>query len=176
MIVLYGFCRADGFCVNWVLTRVLSWVVASCLQGQVAPGRQAVLHPPVFERFEGAYAAVLQHVGENFGHVIDARGNRARECLNLSFVVGDPRDRIVYVPARRTNIVFCFAEALWYLWGRDDLEMISYYAPGLARFSADGATLTGSAYGPRLFGPTSSGWSQWDQVLRLGLPRLPWRL
>jgi len=34
--------------------------------------------------------------------------------------------------------VFCFAEALWYLQGRDDLEMISYYAPRLARFSSDG--------------------------------------
>lgn len=126
-----------------------------------------MLHPPLFERFEGAYAAVLEHVSENFAYVIDARGNRARECLNLSFVLGDPRDRIVYVPARRTSIVFCFAEALWYLWGRDDLEMISYYAPGLARFSADGTTLTGSAYGPKLFGSASSGRSQWDQVLKL---------
>jgi thymidylate synthase len=62
--------------------------------------------------------------------------------------------------ARRANIVFCFAEALWHLWGRDDLEMISYYAPRLTRYSADGKTLRGSAYGPKLLAPGADGRSQ----------------
>ena len=59
--------------------------------------------------------------------------------------------------------MFCYAEALWYLLGRDDLGMIAYYAPGLARYSADGRTLTGSAYGPKLRALGPSGRSQWDQ-------------
>jgi thymidylate synthase len=125
------------------------------------------LHPPLFSRFEDAYAAVLEHVGSHFEHVNALRGSSCRECLNVSFALADPRDRIVYAAARRTNIVFCFAEALWYLWGRDDLDMIGYYAPRLARFSADARTLTGSAYGPRLFTPARTGQSQWDRVLRL---------
>ncbi|MQA87245.1 MAG: thymidylate synthase [Streptosporangiales bacterium] len=126
-----------------------------------------MLHPPMFGRFEDAYVAVLEHVDRNVEHVNAPRGNAARECLNVSFVLTDPRDRIVYTPARRTNIVFCYAEALWYLWGRDDLEMISYYAPRLAKMSADGRTLTGIAYGPKLFKVARAGRSQWDRVLRL---------
>jgi thymidylate synthase len=124
-----------------------------------------MLHPPTFRHFEDAYCAVLKHVGPNFGYVIASRGKCARECLNVSFVVDDRRDRVVYAPARRTNIVFCFAEALWYLWGRDDLDMIGYYAPRIAAFSADGQRLTGSAYGPKLFQPASAGRSQWERVL-----------
>jgi thymidylate synthase len=126
-----------------------------------------MLHPPVFGRFEDAYVAVLEHVAGSFEHVNAPRGNAGRECLNVSFVVDNPRDRIVYNLARRTNIVFCFAEALWYLQGRDDLEMIGYYAPRLARFSADGQTLTGSAYGARLFQPAETGTSQWERVTDL---------
>jgi len=110
-------------------------------------------HSRRFPRFEDAYLAVLDHVGREAEHVCESRANRARECLNVSFVLNDPRDRLVYIPERRANIVFCFAEALWYLQGRDDLEMIAYYAPRLARFSADGRTLTGSAYGPKLHTP-----------------------
>jgi thymidylate synthase len=126
-----------------------------------------MLQPPTFGRFEDAYTAVLAHVSQHFEHTSASRGNTARECLNVSFVLSDPRDRIVYLPARRTNIVFCFAEALWYLQGRDDLEMISYYAPPLARYSPDGKKLTGSAYGPKLFGPGRAGRSQWETVRNL---------
>lgn len=125
------------------------------------------MHPVTFHRFEDAYAAVLGHVGQEFDHINAPRGNAARECLNVSFVLSDPRDRIVYLPARRVNIVFCFAEALWYLWGRDDLEMISYYAPRLAKISADAATLTGTACGPKLFRPDPAGCSQWERLVKL---------
>lgn len=130
-------------------------------------GKITVMQPPMFGRFEDAYTAVLAHVSQHFEHTSASRGNMARECLNVSFVLRDPRDRIVYLPARRTNIVFCFAEALWYLWGRDDLEMISYYAPRLARFSSDGEKLAGSAYGPKLFRPARTGRSQWETVRNL---------
>ncbi|MEV0400015.1 thymidylate synthase [Actinoallomurus sp. NPDC050550] len=126
-----------------------------------------MLQIPAFTTFHDAYLAVLRHVSEQHEYRNAPRGNAARECLNVSFTLTDPRERIIYVPARRTNIVFCFAEALWYLSGRDDLEMISYYAPRLARFSADGETLTGSAYGPKLLRPTHTGRSQWERVLNL---------
>jgi thymidylate synthase len=126
-----------------------------------------VLSPARFSRFQDAYVAVLEEVGRDYDHVVSPRGNACRERLNVSFVLDNPRDRLVYVPARRSNIVFCFAEALWYLWGRDDLEMISYYAPRVARYSADGETLRGSAYGPKLFAPGADGRSQWDRVASL---------
>ena len=63
--------------------------------------------------------------------------------------------------------MFSHAEALWYLSGRDDLAMIAHYAPRLRGFSADGHRLTGTAYGPRLFGAGPDGTSQFDRVIAL---------
>ena len=55
-------------------------------------------NPRSFPRFQDAYLAVLDHVGREPEHVTASRGNRARECLNVSFVLDDPRDRLVYCP------------------------------------------------------------------------------
>jgi thymidylate synthase len=126
-----------------------------------------MLDTPVFPSFQEAYVTVLREVHDRPQFVNAPRGNAARERLNVSFAVQNPQDRMVYLPARRINIVFCFAEALWYLWGRDDLEMISYYAPRMKAFSADGKTLTGTAYGPKLFRPAEGGLSQWQRIVDL---------
>ncbi|WP_019854012.1 thymidylate synthase [Actinopolyspora mortivallis] len=91
------------------------------------------------------------------------RGFASRERLAEQFGLRDPRQRVPFVPARRTNIVFNLAEALWYLSGRDDLEFIGYYAPGIRRYSMDGYSLTGTAYGARILG-TGAGPSQWSTV------------
>lgn len=80
----------------------------------------------------------------------------------MLFELMDPRQRVPLVPARRTNIVFNFAEALWYLSGRNDLDFIAYYAPSMRSYSMDGATLTGTAYGARIFGGRSP--NQWATV------------
>jgi thymidylate synthase len=127
-----------------------------------------MLQTPTFTTFHDAYLAVLRHVSDQPEYRNAPRGNAARECLNLTFTLTNPRDRIVYAPARRTNIVFCYAEALWYLLGRDDLDMIGYYAPRLRKVSDDGVRLTGTAYGPKLFRREMSTWpSQWEQVSEL---------
>jgi thymidylate synthase len=75
---------------------------------------------------------------------------------------------VPFLAVRKVNIVFHFAEALWYLWGRDDLEMMAYYAPQMRSYSMDGTTLRGSAYGARLFQPPPGGGeSAFDHVLGL---------
>jgi len=88
---------------------------------------------------------------------IATRGNTGQEILNVCFIVDDPLTRSPYLAARKANIVFNHAGALWYLADRDDLAMIGHYAPRLRGFSADGQPLTGTAYGPRLFGPGPGG-------------------
>lgn len=121
-----------------------------------------------FESFEQAYLAVLGHVDRQFQFTNAPRGNPSRECLNVSFQISDPLARVPYIPARKVNIVFNYAEALWFLWGRDDMKMISYYAPRMRAYSANGLTVDGSAYGTRMFRPSAdTGRSQFDQALDL---------
>jgi thymidylate synthase len=122
---------------------------------------------PVFATFSDAYLEVLSCVAGDHRYEIDTRGHAARELLNVTFTVENPLTRSPFLAARRANIVFSHAEALWHLSGRDDLGMIAHYAPRLRRFSADGQRLTGTAYGPRLFGPGPGGTSQFDRALAL---------
>lgn len=123
---------------------------------------------PTFPRFADAYRAVLSAIRDTPSYHTVTRAKTAIETLNVSFTLLDPVDRTPYIAARKTNIVFNHAEALWYLLGRDDLAMIAYYAPTLRRLSMDGLTLTGTAYGPRLFaadGPDRK--SQYGRVVEL---------
>jgi len=123
---------------------------------------------PVYDTFTDAYLAVLGEIHQRPHHSTVTRGKTAIEIPNVSFTIRDPIARIPYLAARRANIVFNHAEALWYLSGRDDLDMIAHYAPRLRGVSEDGKTLTGTAYGPPLFAPTEpDGRSQFDRVLAL---------
>jgi thymidylate synthase len=126
------------------------------------------MHPPGFPTFTAAYQAVLKHLDDEAEYATASRGNRSRECVNVAFTLTDPRRRTPYLRSRAPNIVFNYAEALWYLTGRDDLDMIGYYAPRLRSLSVDGFRLTGTAYGPWLFGPLGEERpSQWSRVLDL---------
>ncbi|MFF0742117.1 thymidylate synthase [Streptomyces sp. NPDC004111] len=112
-----------------------------------------MLTPPIFPSFEQAYLEVLDHICGQYQYRNAPRGNAARECLGLSFQISNPRERLPYLAARRVNPAFHFAEALWFLAGRNDLDMIAYYAPRMRHSSADGYTVGGSAYGSRIFNP-----------------------
>ncbi|MBB6174925.1 thymidylate synthase [Nocardiopsis mwathae] len=123
--------------------------------------------PASFPSFHDAYAAVLTRLTTEPDHSISSRGNAAGESLDVSFRITDPRRRLPYVEARPVNVVFNVAEVLWYLAGRRDLDMIGYYAAGMATSSADGRTLTGTAYGSKLFARDAAGRTQWECVLSL---------
>jgi len=126
-----------------------------------------MLTPPEFAIFTDAYVAVLRRILDDPAYETSGRGKDGFEVPNISFRLTDVTHRTPFVAARKTNIVFNYAELLWYVAGRDDVAMISYYAPRLAKLSADGNTLTGTAYGPRLFGPDGDdGLSQFDRCLR----------
>ncbi len=64
--------------------------------------------------------------------------------------IDNPIDRFCRSPLRKQNIIFNYAEALWYLSGRNDLEFIEYYAPSIRKYSADGRTLPGTGYGTKM--------------------------
>ncbi|MEV6056923.1 thymidylate synthase [Streptomyces sp. NPDC052107] len=127
-----------------------------------------MLTPQTYRSVEGPYVELLRLTTREHAHHIDARGNAARELIGVSFRLPDPRQRLPYLAERKANPVFQFAEALWYLAGRRDLEMIGYYAPSMRASSIDGVTLGGSAYGYTLFtADEGSKQSPFDQVLEL---------
>jgi thymidylate synthase len=126
-----------------------------------------MLTPPEFATFTDAYVAVLRRILDDPDYETAGRGKDGLEVPNISFRLTDVTHRTPFLAARKTNIVFNYAELLWYVSGRNDLAMISYYAPRLAKLSTDGATLTGTAYGPRLFGPDGGdGLSQFDRCIK----------
>jgi thymidylate synthase len=126
-----------------------------------------MLMPPSYSTFESAYVDVLDHVSGRSQYRNSPRGNVSRECLGISFTLSNPRERTPFLASRKVNIPFHFAEALWYLGGRNDLAMMSHYSPKMRDFSRDGATIS-SAYGARLFTPEpGAARSQFDRVLHL---------
>jgi thymidylate synthase len=122
--------------------------------------------PEVFPHFQAAYLTQLRKAHDHPEFVNAPRGNKSREHIGISFRIEDPVQRHITLPARRTNIIFNFAEVLWYLSGSRDLDVIAYYAPSIAKYSRDGRTLAGTAYGPRIFRMGPSEVDQWDSVVR----------
>lgn len=104
-----------------------------------------------FETLHDMYAAALRQVRFDPAFRNAPRGHSEIEILGYRASLGNPRARHCFSPARRQNIVFNYAEALWYLSGRNDLDFIAYYAPRMRRYSADGVSLPGTGYGKKLF-------------------------
>jgi thymidylate synthase len=126
-----------------------------------------MMTPPEFATFTDAYVAVLRRIVTDPEYETSGRGKDGLEVPNISFRLTDVAQRTPFLAARRANIVFNYAELLWYVSGRNDVAMISYYAPRLAKLSLNGTTLTGTAYGPRLFRPDGDdGLSQFDRCIR----------
>lgn len=77
-----------------------------------------------------------------------------------------PTERVLLNSVRNHNSIFAWAESLWMLAGRDDLAFLTPLNKGMAKYSDDGSTVRGSAYGKR--------WRSWfghDQ-----LESVIWRL
>jgi thymidylate synthase len=117
-----------------------------------------------FDTFHQAYTTTLRWVFGSPRYQNAPRGFPSREHIGVQYRIQDATQRVALVPARRLNIVFNFAEALWYAAGRHDLEFIAHYAPGIRKYSADGVGLTGTAYGRAIFG-SSGRRDQWQAVV-----------
>ncbi|MEF3113422.1 thymidylate synthase [Streptomyces chrestomyceticus] len=123
------------------------------------------MNMPLYHSFQDAYLAQLRETFENSAYRNAPRGFRSRERIGVGFGLLDPVQRHVTLPARRANLVFNYAEALWYLSGTNGLDFIGHYASSIAHYSQDGRTLQGTAYGPRIFRHPPDGLDQWQNVL-----------
>lgn len=117
-----------------------------------------------YETFDDAYIAELNEIYHHAEFFNEPRGFSSREKLGVNFKIENPVQRIVYSQTRKTNIIFNFAEALWYLTGNNSLSYISYYNKRMPDYSMDGQILTGTAYGKKLFHFGEQNLNQWQNV------------
>jgi len=117
-----------------------------------------------FATFHDAYVELLSQLYCRPDYNNAARGFSSKEQLGVTFLLRDPVQRTPFVASRKLNIIFNFAETLWYLSGRDDQEYLTYYAPRLSRFTGGQARLTGTAYGVKIFGKDGRI-DQWQSVI-----------
>ncbi len=116
-----------------------------------------------FSSLDELYVNTLSDTYFNYSHINSPRGFLERENIGFKATITHPQQRYCLNKARMQNIVFCYAEALWYLSGDNDLAFISHYAPSMRKYSADGKTLPGTGYGKRLL---AFGENNLDQIER----------
>lgn len=116
-----------------------------------------------FSSLDELYLNTLSDTYFNYSHLNSPRGFLERENIGFKASIAHPEQRYCLNKARMQNIAFCYAEALWYLSGDNDLEFISHYAPSMCKYSADGKTLPGTGYGKRLL---AFGENNLDQIER----------
>lgn len=117
-----------------------------------------------YSNFHEAYIETLYDTYHNPQFFNAPRGNHSREKLNYNLSIKNPVERVCYLPSRKTNIVFNFAEVLWYLSGDNSLDFISYYNKKMPEYSMNGKTLTGTAYEPKIFEFGNAKINQWKQI------------
>ena len=90
-----------------------------------------------------------------------------REEIATLLTIKDPRARFSRTE-RRSTLISCLGETLWYFSGSDRLDFIEYYIPKYRTFSniPEEATIAEGAYGPRLFGANGSI-NQVDRIIRM---------
>ncbi|MDM0027080.1 thymidylate synthase [Variovorax saccharolyticus] len=120
-----------------------------------------------YPSFNEIYLAALKKILFRFEYSSRPRDQLEREILGFSVRLQDPRSRYCFHVGRRQNIVFNYAEALWYLSGQRDLKFIEYYAPSMANYSPDGINLPGTGYGAKLIGYGSKKLNQLDRALKI---------
>ncbi|CAK2045449.1 thymidylate synthase [Vibrio crassostreae] len=118
-----------------------------------------------YDNLNQFYLDTLDYVYHHYDFKNTPRGFAEQEILGFSQKLGNPIARFCYHPKRRQNIIFNYAEALWYLSGKNDLSFIQWYAPSMSRFSADNKTLPGTGYGKKLFHFGSENINQIERAL-----------
>ena len=104
------------------------------------------------DNFHDIYIHGLKEHVDNYEYINIPRDCRQKEQIYYTFKLLNPIERVCYERERKANLIFQYAEFLWYFSGSDRLDFISYYAKKIKRFSKDGERLTGTAYGSKLRG------------------------
>lgn len=87
------------------------------------------------------------------GQLQVSRSLKTVEVTNAHLIIHDPRDRLIYAPARQMNVAFAIAEFAQVMCGDASLSYITHFASKMKDFADPYIPNTiGGAYGPRIFG------------------------
>lgn len=89
----------------------------------------------------------VERYGQPAWSEVGPRGMATREVKWTWYCLTDVERCACWLPGRKLNYPFMFAEFLWMFCGRDDVAMIAHYNENIRQFSDDGARFYG-AYGP----------------------------
>lgn len=92
--------------------------------------------------FKQALSTILKD-----GSEVRPRGMLTKE-ISPAIMIVDPLKTIYPSKLRNLNFAFLLAESLWYLTGRADTHLLSFYNSNIKNFSEDG--LHDGAYGPKI--------------------------
>lgn len=128
----------------------------------------------VYSDIQDAYIDGIKKIYEE-GNIIDSvrdtnsvgslfgkKDRKFKEIQGYSFVLSNPRSRIIKCPKRAASLGFSFANFIWVLSGRKDVESISYYNKRGLAFSDNGKYYE-SAFGDRIFGT----YKLWEKAKKL---------
>ncbi len=121
----------------------------------------------IYRNFTEAYYDLVEAVYNEYDFTCAPRGQKIREILGASFVIQDPRNRLLQIPERKFSLQYVIAEILWYMLGDDKTDWIGNYSTIWKNISDDGVTAN-SAYGSRIFKPhpkiSKGEFTQWQYV------------
>jgi hypothetical protein len=75
---------------------------------------------------------------------------RSKEILHYSFLIGNPRERLIWNAKRKLNLPAAVGRFVWMMAGNDPLYDIEFYEEKVAAFTDDGIIVPGSSYGHRM--------------------------
>ncbi|MEQ1955208.1 thymidylate synthase [Mesorhizobium yinganensis] len=103
---------------------------------------------PVYRNISFATAQSFSDLLSN-GDLVDGRGDPTKELLSRVTVLSRPAERYLFLPERDVSPILQFAETMWVLAGRNDVEWLERYSPKAPQYSDDGRVWR-AGYGPRL--------------------------
>jgi len=117
--------------------------------------------------FNGINAAMSTLCNRTMSLGLDTspRGMKIKELIAPKIVIQNPRNRIVQFEARSADMVYLFAEMIWYISGTNSLNHIAHYAPSIKNFSDDDKTLN-SAYGYCIWKKFGNQWDKAVEILK----------
>ena len=86
-------------------------------------------HAKIANNYHDIFMELLDQHYNRYDYCNSPRGLQQREKIFTNYILTNPIERVVLSKERRCNIIFQFAEVLWYLSGDDSLSILNIMLP-----------------------------------------------